>query len=250
MELHFGSGYLYGIGPSGTPVRFGVLDEVDVDFTFTEKPLYGQWVYPVDIGRGSCKVTGKAKSAQISGRQWNDLVFGQALSTPGQLLVTDSEVGSVGSATPYTYTVANAATFSENLGVRYASTGLPLTQVATPSAAGEYSVSSGGVYTFSAGDASASILVSYAYTSTSGNGSNSTVSNVLQGAAPSFGLVANEPYTNDAGVSLQLTINLFKCKSNKLTLPIKQDDYMIEEIDFSAMQNAAGQVFEYSTGEM
>ncbi len=243
MEMHYGSGYLYGIGPSGTPVRFGVLDEVDIDFTFTEKPLYGQWVYPVDVGRGSAKVTGKIKTAQVSGRIWNDLIFGQTLGLGG-LLIVDSEAGTVTNVAPYEYTVTNATTFSENLGVRYAATGLPLTEVTgTPSTAGEYSVSSGGVYTFSATDTGASIIVSYSYTSTT-VGASSTVSNVLQGSCPAFGLVASEPYQGES-----LTINLYRCKSNKLTLPIKQDDYMISEVDFSAMANASGGVFEYAVGE-
>jgi hypothetical protein len=49
-----------------------------------------------------------------------------------------------------------------DLGVAYATNGAALTQVATAPAAGEYSVAS-GVYSFSAADAGAAVVISYGY---------------------------------------------------------------------------------------
>lgn len=52
--------------------------------------------------------------------------------------------------------------FASDLGVVYTQTGAPLTSVAVPTIAGQYSVSN-GLYTFSAADVGASVSLSYGY---------------------------------------------------------------------------------------
>ena len=116
--ITFGSGYLYGISSStnSTPRKFGTLQDVTFDFTFTTKELYGQQSFAVDVRRGEGKFTGKSKFANISGGLVNDIFFGQS-ATPGLILSAIGEPGSIPAATPYTVTVVNAATFDTDLGV-------------------------------------------------------------------------------------------------------------------------------------
>jgi hypothetical protein len=39
-----------------------------------------------------------------------------------------------------------------------------------------------------------------------------------------------------------VTLVLYSCVSSKLTLPLKQDNYTIPEIDFSAQDNGSGSI--------
>jgi hypothetical protein len=69
----------------------------------------------------------------------------------------------VSGGTP-SYTVQNAAAFSIDQGVTYASTGAALKSVAANPTTGQYSVNNQtGVYTFAAGDDGAVLDISYAY---------------------------------------------------------------------------------------
>src|SRR5215813_1115892 len=147
MQLAFGAGALWGTRTDVTgsgigPDQFGILQDVQIDFDWTTKELWGQFQFPVDIARGQGKITGKAKFARIFGAIYGDLFFGQ-VPTTGQLTVSENEAGSVPGTTPYTVTVANANTYSDDLGVYYASgvnAGNRFTRVTTPSAAGQYSL--------------------------------------------------------------------------------------------------------------
>ena len=251
MELAFGSGILYGtqltdyagnaiVNP--TPVRFGVLQDVSLDISFDTKTLFGQNQFPVAVGRGKGKVSGKAKFAQINGATFNSLFFGQTLSV-GQTAVID-QVSKV-SATA-TETVANSATFTNDLGVWYSATGLPLKRVASAPAIGQYSVAA-GVYTFAAGDTAADaaggVLISYEYT-ISATGVSSTIINPLMGYAPSFRADLFMPYNGQ-----QMVVTLYKAVASKLTFASKQDDFAIPEFDFDCFANAGGQVLTYNFAE-
>ena len=72
MQLSFGSGAVWGertdvTGSGIGPRQFGVLQDIQIDFDWTDKELYGQLQFPVAIARGQGKITGKAKFAQILG---------------------------------------------------------------------------------------------------------------------------------------------------------------------------------------
>ena len=171
-SLFFGSGVLVATpaGANQTPIEFGVLQDCSVDFSFTPKPLLGQFQMPVAVARGAGKISGSAKFADIRGAVFNQLFFPSAnvTSTTGQLLWAYQEAGSIGTS-PYTYTTVNSATFNADEGVRFASSGVPLTRVASAPAAGQYSVNSGtGVYTFSSADnvSGISVLITYSWTDT------------------------------------------------------------------------------------
>ena len=64
----FGSGVLIGTPAGGSPINFGLAQEVTLNIATSTKALYGQYNFPVAIGSGTKKMTGKAKMARISGQ--------------------------------------------------------------------------------------------------------------------------------------------------------------------------------------
>lgn len=232
----FGSGTLFGTRTdiaNATPVKFGALQDVSVEFNFTLKELHGQFQFPLAVGRGTGKIQGKAKFAQINGITFNTLFFGQPQAA-GQLSTSVSEAQAVPAASPFTLNAANAATFASDLGVIYAATGLPLTKVASAPTQGQYAVSSAGVYTFGSGDSGAAILLSYTYSAAS-VGNTATISNQLLGSAPTFQANFFETFQGK-----QVTLQLNQCVAQKLSLATKLDDFTIPEFDFSAFADASG----------
>src|ERR1700756_4148246 len=105
-----------GIGPD----QFGILQDVQIDWDWQTKELWGQFQFPLDIARGQGKISGKAKFARIFGAIYGDLFFGQTPAS-GQLTVSENEAATIPANTPYTVTVANAAAYVDDLGVYYAS---------------------------------------------------------------------------------------------------------------------------------
>src|SRR5437899_4133458 len=255
MQLAFGAGALWGnrtdvTGGGIGPDQFGILQDVLIDFDWTTKELWGQFQFPVDIARGQGKISGKAKFARIFGAIYGDLFFGQTPAT-GQLTVSENEAATVPATTPYTVTVANAASYGDDLGVFYAtgaSAGNRFTRVTTPSAAGQYSVNpTTGIHTFAAADAGASLLNSYLY-NISSSGKKLVLTNQLMGYTPTFKATfytTKTTQTMPAGLALVLNA----CTAMKLSLPSKTDDYEIQEFDFSAFADATGTIGTLSSNE-
>jgi hypothetical protein len=233
-QFFFGAGALYGLDnstPTPTPVKFGTLQDVSVEFSADVKELYGANQFPAHIGRGKNKITCKAKLGQIQGAMLNVLYFGLP-KNEGELLQALAEAAQIPAAAPYTVTVANGTTFAQDLGMVYAAGGAPLTQVPSAPVAGQYSVGVGGVYTFAAADAGKAILIDYLYNSPT-TGGTIAISNQPMGLAPTFKAVLS-------GVTdgKTMTLILNQCISSKLTLPTKNEDHLIVEFDFSAMADA------------
>jgi hypothetical protein len=254
MQLAFGAGALWGnrtdvTGSGIGPDQFGILQDVQIDWDWTTKELWGQFQFPVDIARGQGKITGRAKFARIFGAIYGDLFFGQTPAA-GQLTVSENEAATVPATTPYTVTVANAANYADDLGVYYASgsnAGSRFTRVTTPSGAGEYSVNlATGIYTFAAADAGAALLVSYLYTASAGR--KLVLTNQLIGTTPTFKATFYTTKTTQ-GTPAGLSLVLNACTATKLSLPTKIDDYEIQEFDFSAFADAAGAIGTLSVNE-
>jgi hypothetical protein len=245
-DFSFGSGSMWATRTdvaNSTPIPFGILQEGSIDITYANKPLYGQYQFPVAVGRGTAKVTGKAKFARIFGRQLNDILFGQS-TVVGLLSIAQNEVGTI-PTTPFQVTVANSATFDTDLGVFYSATGLPLQKVASAPAAGQYSVSGAGVYTFNTADSTKVVLISYSYTGTGAAPNQKvTVANPLLGVQPSFQLMFNTTYNGSVNV-----IKMLACVSNKFSLQTKLEDFTIPEIDFDCFCDASNNLMTYSTSE-
>jgi hypothetical protein len=243
----FGSGVLLGTRTdiaNATPVNFGLVQDVTIDETATIKELTGQFQRPVAIARGTIKTTGKAKVARISGMAFANLYYG-VTPTAGQIATSFAEADTVAATTPFIVTVANSATFVADAGVLYATTGLPLTLVASTPAAGQYSVNTSiGVYTFNSADAGKAVLASYTYT-VGGAGQKFTVANQLLGTTPTFQAVF---YTTFQGQAISLRLN--NCTSNKLSFHTKLEDFIMPEFDFSCFADAAGNVMTWSFAEV
>lgn len=254
MQLAFGAGALWGnrtdvTGSGIGPDQFGILQDVQIEWDWTTRELWGQYQFPVDIARGQGKITGKAKFARIFGAIYGDLFFGQTPAS-GQVTVSDNEAAVVPASGPYTATVANAANFADDLGVYYASgsnAGNRFTRVTTPSAAGQYSVNlATGIYTFAAADAGASLLISYLFNAAAGK--KLVLTNRLMGFTPTFKATFYTSKTTQ-GVPAGLALVLNACTASKLSLPTKADDYEIQEFDFSAFADATGAIGTLSVNE-
>jgi hypothetical protein len=246
-QYGFGSGSLWAVptytlaGVAETipnPVPFGGLQEGSIEFSGNVKELYGQYAFPLITLPGHRKITGKSKFGQISARAVN-LFFGETAAT-GEIKTVNGESGTV-PTTPFKITVTNGATWTTDLGVIFALTGLPLKRVVTPAATGEYSVAAGGVYTFDTSDAAKAMYISYAYTAAALPGQLITINNNLLGLANFFKVVLSAIVQGR-----HMTITLNKCISNKLTFGTKTEDYVIPEFDFAAMADDGGVVGTFS----
>lgn len=242
MQFGFGSGSAWGVdsGANPTPGRYDILQEGTVDFSFSNKPLVGEYQFPVSVGRGSAKITGKIKWGRLQGRAINSLFFG-ATKAAGQTSVSKDETGTI-PGSPFQITVANSATWVTDLGVRNATTLIPLVRVASAPATGQYSVAA-GIYTFAAADTTLPMLISYVYT-IAGTGESITIANPLIGAAPNFKNVLTQNYN-----SQRQTLVLNACVASKLSGGTKTEDFFAPEMDYDAMADASNNVGIWSFAE-
>jgi len=229
-QYQFGSGVLFGrslTNTPATPVRFGALQDVTIDFAFTVKPLYGSFQFPLAVGRGTGKVTGKANFAQFNAQAFNDLFFGLSNPATGE---TKTAVQEAQTVSANIVTVTHNTTYVQDLGVVKASDGTVYTRVAEGAEVGQqYSCNeTTGVYTFNNSHNATAVLVSYQYTDAA-NGKIITMTNQLLGNAPQFIGVFTSIYN-----SKQITLTLNACMSSKLTLATKLEDWTIPSFDFEA----------------
>lgn len=232
--INFGVGKLWAIpSAGGTPVQFGVLQDVAVNISFDKKELYGSKQFPVKVVRGKGKIEGKAGFAEIDANAFNLILAGT--KGVGQNEVT-VKTGTIPAETPFTVVSAAGAV---NLGVYDVSgdTAVAMELVATTPAAGQYTYAAEtGTYTFNTGDASTKIQYSY-MTADAVDGSKITLTNELMGSSPTFKTVLNGQL---AGKQLTLTLNA--CMTSKLDLAFKQEDFLLPAFDFSAFADAADEI--------
>ena len=248
-QYGFGTGQVFGVRTdiaNAQPIQLGVLQDISVDFDATVKSLVGQSQFAVALARGEIKVSGKAKFARISAASYNNLFFGQTEGTVGsgpQNLVPASPGEAVtvpAPSGPYTVQVAQHSNYVADLGVFVAATGKQLVPVASSSEVANVSYSvnvSTGTYTFAAGDASVAMYISYQYTAATGT--KITLNNLIMGSTPTFSLKLFEAFPV-LGTAKQATLILNNVTSKKLALPFKNQDWMINELDFEACADAAG----------
>lgn len=237
----FGTGQLFAtpVG-GGAPLRFGALQDVSVDFAGDTKTLFGQYQFPLDAARGKTKVEWKAGTANVDVNGYNTIFFGGTVATNDELLQIFNEPGTI-PATPFQVTVVHAADFYLDLGVYDAITGTPYKQVASAPATGQYTVTSLGVYTFAAADTTKTVLINYLYQSTT-TGGTLTITNNLMGTTPTFQLVLSQVYK-----AKTFTLVLYSNIADKLSMPLKMDDYLIGELSGQAFANSANQIGRMTT---
>lgn len=245
MQYSFGSGVLYGrslVSNVPTPVRFGALQGVSIDMAFTVKELYGQYQFPIALGRGTGKITGKADFAQFNAQAFNDLFFGLSNPATGS---TRTAVAEAQTITANAVTATYGANFVADLGVVRASDQAVFTRVAANSAVGlQYSVNeTTGVYSFNATQNAVAVLVSYTY-SDGANGKKISITNQLLGNSPQFMAVFTETFNGKS-----MTISLNSCMSSKLSLVTKLEDFTIPAFDFMAFADSSNSIGSFSTEE-
>jgi hypothetical protein len=243
QQYSFGSGSLFGRSNGNatpTPVRFGALQEVTLDFSFTTKQLYGGYQLPLAIGRGTGKITAKAKWAQFNAQAFNDLFFGNTTPpTTGETKTAVAEAQTVSASNIITAT--NNTTFIADQGVVKASDGSIYMRVASAPTGLQYTCNeTTGVYTFNSSQNAVAVAVSYTYSDAS-NGKKITMTNQLLGNAPTFACV----FTNTFN-SQQQTITFPQCISSKLAMATKLEDFSIPEFDFEIFADASGTVGTFS----
>lgn len=243
QQYSFGTGVLFGRSNSvavPTPVRFGGLQDVTIDFSFTTKPLYGQYQFPIAIGRGTAKVTGKAKWAQFNAQAYNDLFFGNTSLPTGEIKTSISEAATV-TANIVTAVHNGAGNFVADQGVVKASDGSIYTRVANGPVGVQYSCNeTTGVYTFNSTQNAVAVQVSYTWNDTA-NGKNISITNQLLGNAPTFSAVFTNTYNGQ-----QQTLTLNQCLSNKLSFATKLEDWTIPEFDFEIFADASNTIGSFS----
>ena len=244
MQYSFGSGVLYGrslTNTPATPVRFGALQDVSVDFSFTVKELHGQYQFPLALGRGAGKITGKAKFAQFNAQSFNDLFFGLSNPSTGSVVTAVAEAQTV---TANIVTVTNNTTYVQDLGVVKASDGTVYARVTAAPVGQQYSCNeTTGVYTFNNTQNAVAVQVSYQYNDAA-NGKKISISNQLLGNAPQFLAVFTETFN-----SKKMTLVLNACMSSKLTIASKLEDFMIPEFDFQAFADGGNNIGTISLDE-
>ena len=265
-QFAFGSGILFGrqltdaqgnaIATNIQPItRFGALDDVSIDISFDTKTLYGQSQFPLAVGRGKGKISGKAKFAQLNGAIINNLFFGQTLvagtfadvyDTTGILIPSTpfTLTGATTVATATTFQIPNTGVFSKDLGV-LDQNGLAMTKVASAPATGQYSVNEAtGAYVFAAADTGLRVYINYQYTATVVGAKKSTVINLPMGYAPTFSVSLSCPFNGKI-----LTIDLPQCVASKLTFATKLDDFVQPDFAWESFADASGNVMTYSLSE-
>lgn len=235
-----------------SPIQFGILQEVTVDTEWEDKSLYGANQFPVDVGRGKGKMSLKAKAAQINAELYNTFIWGQTLATgyaaiyndlSGTLVPATAGTTAGGTATFITVSPTAAgggasAVFSSDLGVTDTA-GIPYTRVAAAPTAGQYSVSSTGIYQFSNIQGGSTVFINYAYTNAGQPTAarNITAVNLPMGYAPFFqvNLMTQKNGNTDYIIFPQVM-------ASKLSRTFKNDDFTIPEFEMQAFADSTGNI--------
>src|SRR5882757_2156303 len=132
MRIMFGSGQLYALpGPfsggsfSASPVWFATLQDVDITIDATIKELRGQFQFPDDTAISDKKITWKAGYGRFSIDVWNNIYFGDTISSGSNSGGTGAgggvpQVQEAATLNATTYTVSHSGAFTQDMGVIYA----------------------------------------------------------------------------------------------------------------------------------
>lgn len=224
---------------NGVIVNVGFVNELSFDLNASTKSLYGQNQFPLIAARSTVKAAGKFKAAVLSGLALNNVFIGQSFVGGGTAWTID-EANTV-PGTPFTVTVAGAATFEADLGVRYTATGLPGQRVtAGAEAAGKYSVTESGAnkgkYVFAAADTALAVKITYS--TTVATGQNITVTNQPIGTTPTFRL---DYYTNlNQPTAKPFVVRFYACIAGKYGFAAKLEDFNMPDFEFEFFDDGAG----------
>lgn len=219
-------------GVVATPVRIARLQDITLEHAIDEIDMYGEKGYAAEKGFGKRKLTGKAKFGMISGRLLEMCFDGAALTTGSSNL----EVVESGAITAGAITVTGSANYVANLGV-YDSSGNEMKQVASAPAVGQYSVAA-GVYTFNVSDNAK--VVTLRYTKSQASGSRIQIVNPNMGIPTKYGVKLYDYYAANASKNLGLEFSAVVIP--KLSLPFKNSDFVLPDIEFSVLDDGTGNI--------
>lgn len=240
FNIQFGTGVLYGnpvlgnqpVNPS--PFKFGIIQEVTVDFKSDLKKLFGQYQFPQATARGKINVDIKGKLAVFDPNMLNQLYFAQS-SASGYNLIADAEQHLLTNTN--TITTTFNATIQENWGVQYANTGQELILVNVAPNVGQYEYNSvSGLYTFNGADAGNTMAISYTYSQVN-VGVTIQLANQLMGYAPELKMLL---YNRFRGKYLAIELNDVTLGS--MNIPTKLEDFWIADFDGSANADASNTI--------
>lgn len=248
--LQFGSGYLLAApqttsgnpATNPTPLQVGVIQNIKFSLGAEIKSLFGQLQWPVDSAIGKRTIKGSFEFAQISNILMSQLFLADPVTAGGDETRVDDPYTAVASVV--TVAPPFSGVYFADLGVRYAATGLPFTDVGAGSltAAGQYKVVlSTGVYTFYSADATAQVLVSYQY-SQSTVGNTLTAGNHQMGFGPVLALdcwFAYEANSTSGGIGFYFP----NVRLGKIDATTKIDDYTMYATDFEAFAGSSNLPF-------
>lgn len=229
----FGVGHMFANLKDGTSVEFGTLQDVSLDFSFDSKELYGRNQFPVKVARGKGKVEGKATYADIKANALNLVLNGSI--TAGQLMMAEPVNVTVPAATPYEVTVSvpPSGTLNSVLVVYDTSgdTKVPLKIVTTAPAAADEVQFDGTKLVFDASMTGKDVQYTYDYTTKEGK--NIELVNNQMGTAPTFEVELNTQLDGK-----QIVLKLAACTTTKLSMNMKNEDFMIPDFSFSAFADS------------
>ena len=233
---NYGLGRLWGVpaGTNPTPVNFAVIKDVSLDIGGELDVLRGEKMYGIDAAKKGGKAAGKIGVAQLDPKALSLILTGVTRTTGTQKTILEEMPGSGGAipTTPFQLTVAQGATFTQDLGVLDTTTGLYMTRGATATGTGVYAVSAAGVYTFNTADVGHIVKISYRY-SVSGSGSTYTIDNSLMTTSTAFGMDLLET---------GMRVVLPAVHIPKLGFGLKGEGWNEFSLDYEAVADATGKV--------
>lgn len=222
-----------------TPFEFETITEITLDWKGKIVELRGQYLVPVDARMADVTITGKATIGTYNLNQVNNLLFAGQLNLSNIDRVNADETHTIPSSPPYSITVTNSASFTEDLGVSYAigapQAGAQFEEVTSLTLAGQYVQPFGspltpGEYGFDVADAGLPVNISYI--DNNGVGATLTLPNNLQGQSPIFEFVVLNSGNNSSSF---VGYRLFNCRASGIKiLTGKNNAFNMVEVDFSA----------------
>ena len=167
-DAYFGApiGVIVPAGATPTGIRLATLRDLGIKLSQEFADLEGEDDVTIDKGVKSRKCTISAKTAEW--RLDALIAFHGGVLTTGRLITVKDEAATI-PATPFQVTVANTTGFVDFTVRDLTNGGKFMTRVASGPTAGQYSVTTGGQYTFAAADTAHQVLISYSYTSATGS---------------------------------------------------------------------------------
>lgn len=228
-QINFGSGRLF-LHDGTNAVEVGVLKDVSVDFSSTQKELRGNRTYAIAIATSGQKISGKATSGVFSGKLIASIIGGTA-AAGSKRVQSDSKTA----AASVTVTPPSSGVWYKDLGVEDAN-GVPMKYNAVTPSIGEYKVAA-GVYTFNAGQ-TGTLAITYSYTLAS-TGNTLAINNGIQAAPTTYEIHLDENYGGQ-----NFGLRLFACVVPKVSFGAKAEDFTETAVEFEAVSTATNTVGE------